>query len=232
MKQSGCEQHADFFRYCAELQSDALLAYLETLHEPVWECELMRVALPAADLVNGAALEMYRWHFVLFHALYGLQSRFAGRGRYLFVHFMRTCVRDLPAVGCCRYFDEDSAAFCGAGCDAGAQFCAFHGRRGDDLSVDMLSERYFYLDPANFSALAAENAEKFISGAWNLLHHQEEYRRCLAVMGLPEGVSLDLLRKRFRHLARTLHPDINPVDHAEFARINSAYRTLLKLLNV
>ncbi|HNW11829.1 MAG TPA: J domain-containing protein, partial [Candidatus Rifleibacterium sp.] len=69
-------------------------------------------------------------------------------------------------------------------------------------------------------------------GAWNLLHHQEEYRRCLAIMGLPEGVSLDLLRKRFRHLARTLHPDINPVDHAEFARINSAYRTLLKLLNV
>ena len=48
----------------------------------------------------------------------------------------------------------------------------------------------------------------------------------------PVKVYLDLLRKRFRHLARTLHPDVNPVDHAEFARINSAYRTLLKLMNV
>ncbi len=232
MNQQAGEVHAEFFRYYSELQSEALLTYLETLHEPVWECELMRVALPAADLVNGAALEMYRWHFVLFHALYVLQSHFAGRGRYLFVHFMRTCVRDLPAIGRCRYFDDDAAAFCEAVCSGEEHICDFHARKVEDSALEHLSERYFYLDPANFSALAPENAEKFISGAWNLLHNQEEYQRCLAVMGLPEGVSLDLLRKRFRHLARTLHPDINSVDHAEFARINSAYRTLLKLMNI
>ncbi len=219
-----------FMTYLRRANLTALQDYLESMHEPVWECELIRVAFADADLINGSALEMYRWHFVLFHLLYRLVPDYAERNRYLHIHFMRTCLRDYPPAGHCRHFDDERAGFCAAPCHNDALLCAFHLARTDENSIDRLSDRYFYLDPANFTALSAENAEKFMAGAWKLLQNYEEYRRCLAVLGLPEGVSLDILKKRFRHLARTMHPDITAGHHAEFAEINTAYRNLLNWL--
>lgn len=219
-----------FNEYLARLNGEAMASYLETLRTPVWECELMHVALPAVDMISGPALELYRWHFVLFHCLYRQQQVFAERGRYLYIHFMRTCVRDFPAAGCCNEFDSEALEFCAARCSAHEQKCELHAPETDEMALDALSERYFYLDTSNFVALAAENAEKFIGGAWNLLQNHDEYQRCLKILGLPEGVTLDLLKKRFRYLARTLHPDLNKVHHEQFACINTAYRTLLKFM--
>lgn len=225
-------EYPEFAGYLARLRSPELKACLEELREPVWECELMRVACPEADLISGAPLEMYRWHFVLFHALYSLAPRFAEQGLYLHIHFMRTCLRVYPGPGCCRHFDDETADFCRAPCSADSSWCDFHRGRNDETALDSLSDRYFYLDGSNFDALSAENAEKFMNGAWNLLQNYDEYRRCLDVLGLPEGVSLELLKKRFRHLARTMHPDLNAVHHDEFARVNAAYRKLLTCLAV
>jgi hypothetical protein len=141
---------------------------------------------------------------------------------------MRTCIRDYPADGQCRHFDAELTKFCAAPCTDNSQFCEFHHARNDETAIDLLSDRYFYLDPANFSALSAETAEKFISGTWKLLQNQNEYRKCLEIMGLPAGVSVDIIKKRFRYLARTMHPAGH---HAEFARINTAYRSLLNWMS-
>ncbi len=219
-----------FADYLQRLRRPELLQYLESLHEPVWECELLRVAFPEADLIKAPALEMYRWHFVLFHVLYGLVPDFARRGLYLHIHFMRTCVQKFPEASLCRHFDDENARFCRVQCGEDRLLCDFHFRQVDEMAIDSISERYFYLAPENFSALSGENAEKFINGAWNLLQNHEDYCRCLTVMGLPEGVTLDLLRKRFRYLAKTMHPDLNGVDYREFAAINAAYRRLLAYL--
>ncbi|NCB37516.1 MAG: hypothetical protein EOM80_01995 [Erysipelotrichia bacterium] len=224
-------ENKGFVDYLQQLKLEELAGVLENQQEPVWECELMKVAFPEADLINGAPLEIYRWHFVLFHVLYKLASEFAGRGLYLHIHFMRTCVKKNPGPTLCRYFDDKLTNFCGALCREDRQLCDFHFQKIDDAAIDSLSERYFYLNPANFEALSCENAEKFIGGAWNLLQNPKEYHRCLRVMGLPEGVSIDLLKKRFRYLAKTMHPDTNAVHHDEFAQINSAYRMLLTCLN-
>lgn len=221
----------EFAEYLRRLRHNELTEYLVNLREPVWECELMRVAFPEANLVTGKPLEMYRWHFVLFHVLYSLVPELARLGLYLHIHFMRTCVRNYPEPSFCQHFDDNSTDFCGAPCDEKARLCAFHFQRSDETAIDMISDRYFYLDRKNFTALAAENAEKFINGAWNLLRNHEDYQRCLAVMGLPEGISLDLLKKRFRHLAKTMHPDLNAVHHDEFAQINTAYRRLIGYLS-
>lgn len=223
-------RHEDFAAYLLQVRRDELLAFLEAQQEPAWECELLRVACPAADMLAGPPLEMYRWHFVLFHVLYQLVPEFAARGQYLYIHFMRTCTRKYPEPGNCRYFLAEEARFCGApGCLTNP-YCDFHRNRVEEQALDCLSDRYFYLDPANFTALSSDNAEKFIAGAWNLLQNRDEYLNCLAIMGLPEGVAPDLLKKRFRHLAKTLHPDLNPIDHQKFAQINSAYRKLLTFM--
>ena len=219
-----------FSSYLRQANLIALKKYLDKQREPVWECELIRVAFVDADLISGSALEMYRWHFVLFHLLYLLVPEYAGSNRYLHIHFMRTCVREYPASGRCRHFDDEMAEFCAAPCQNDGQLCDFHLARIDETGIDRLSDRYFYLDPANFTALSAENAEKFMAGAWKLLQNYEEYRRCLAILDLPEGVSIDVLKKRFRYLARTMHPDITAGHHEEFSKINTAYRNLLNWL--
>lgn len=230
MNDLSAPEYLEFAEYLTRLRRLELIEFLEEQREPIWECELMRVACPEADLISGAPLEMYRWHFVLFHVLYSLVEEFARRGLYLYIHFMRTCVKPFPGNSACRHFTDESAAFCGAPCGDGARFCTFHFQRIDETAIDSLSERYFYLDWKNFTALSAETAEKFMGGAWQLLQNHEDYRHCLTVMGLPEGVSLDLLKKRFRYLAKTMHPDVSAGHHEEFARINVAYRRLLGYL--
>ncbi|NLF97638.1 MAG: DnaJ domain-containing protein [Candidatus Riflebacteria bacterium] len=220
-----------FSSYLSKADLLALKDYLDNMREPVWECELIRVTFADADLISGSALEMYRWHFVLFHLLYLLVPEYAEQNRYLHIHFMRTCLRDYPAAGRCRHFDDEQAEFCAAPCRNDELLCDFHLARIDDTGIDRLSDRYFYLDPANFTALSAENAEKFMAGAWKLLQNYEEYRRCLAILDLPEGVSIDVLKKRFRYLARTMHPDITAGHHEEFSKINTAYRNLLNWLS-
>lgn len=217
----------EFSELMNQLRLTALTDFLEKQRTPVWECELMQIALPEANLLHGTTLDMYRWHFVLFNALYRLMPEFSRRGLYLHIHFMRTCVQEYPEPSLCQYFDDELTGFCRVPCAGSTQWCDFHADRIDETAVDWLSDRYFYLDTTNFMALSAENADKFIAGAWNLLQNHADYMQCLKVMGLPEGVSVDILKKRFRHLAKTLHPDINPVHHEEFARINSAYRRLL-----
>jgi len=220
----------EFVELMSRLRMTELASFLENQREPVWESELMRIALPEADLVRGTPLEMYRWHFALFHALYLLAPEFSRRRLYLHIHFMRTCVKEYPEPSLCQYFSDELVDFCGASCNEAQQWCDFHARRIDETAVDWLSDRYFYLDTANFMALNAENAEKFMVGAWSLLQNHADYLQCLKVLGLPEGVSVDILKKRFRHLAKTLHPDISSAHHEEFAHINSAYRRLLAYL--
>lgn len=219
-----------FEDYLQRLRRAELLQYLDSLRDPVWECEVMQVAFPEIDLLNDPPLEMYRCHFVLFHVLYSLAPEFYQRGFYLHIHFMRICVQSFPTTSFCQYFDDENTCFCNAPCHAGKQFCDFHWQRIDETAINRLSECYFYLDPENFFAMNVENTEKFMNGAWNLLQNHEDYCRCLAVMGLPDGVTMNLLKKRFRYLAKTMHPDLNAVDHKEFAAINTAYRRLISYL--
>ncbi len=141
------QQTDDFLSYLNRLNRDALQNYLENLREPVWECELIRIAFPDADLSSGSALEIYRWHFVLFHVLYELVPVFAELNSYLHIHFMRTCVRKYPAAGRCRYFDDEQVEFCAALCSNDAQFCDFHQAR---LTSRLIS---------SFIAAASINAE-------------------------------------------------------------------------
>jgi len=50
-----------------------------------------------------------------------------------------------------------------------------------------------------------------------------------ARLGVPEGATTEAIKKRYRELARTLHPDVNPGDDGaarRFAEVTDAYRVL------
>lgn len=198
--------------------------------EPVWESELLKIAFPEIEIAGDDSLGLFQAHFALFHELYKMQAELSEQGLHLHIHFMRTVVRRFPDSGKCREFFDDVADFCRAPCVEESTKCRFHFSLEDLKAVDALSEKYFYLDAQNFNSLNAETADKFINGAWQLLQNHDDYRKCLETMGLPDGVSVDLVKKRFRHLAKTMHPDVSSGFDKEFAAVNSAYRKLLAYL--
>lgn len=49
-----------------------------------------------------------------------------------------------------------------------------------------------------------------------------------SILGIDSSASYEEIKKRYRELAKELHPDVNPLDEAaeKFKKINAAYETL------
>lgn len=219
--------------YIAAIDLERLNEFLAAKAEPVYESQLLLEFCPELDLLNGPAIELYRRHFALFHQLYRLKERLATSGHYLHVHFMAIHLVEMPMPGRCRHYFADSHKFCQENCDNSSELlCGFHSERVEDTSLAELSERYFYLDEANFLSLKPEDAEAFINGAWNLLQNYGDLEECYKTLGMPVNSSLKLVKLHFRKLARENHPDLHPHLGEKFSRLNSAYRRLLSYLSV
>ena len=209
-----------------------LKAFLQDRHEPCYESQLLRVAFPELEIAYATPLALYEHHFLLFHVLYALQDEFYRAQAYLFIHFMRTVLRPYPPAGACRFFHEQLTTFCHAPCPAGADYCAFHQAQVGETALEALSLKYFYADPHNFFRLDEETATAFMDGTWEILTHYETYQQSFRVLGLPETGNLDLIKKRFKQLARQHHPDFGATSQATFVEINNAYRFLLRVIPV
>lgn len=214
-------------KYRELVNENALRQHLILMTAPAWESDLMRVALPEVNMISSSALELYRWHFVLFNALYLLADEFRATDMHLFIHFMKTSLQPFPPLGLCQFFNDNSCCFCAVPGSGKPAYCEFHATQIDETGLSQISDKYFYTDTSNFNALTPDSAEKFIAGAWNLLQNQEDYKRCWEIIGLPENSDLKLVKQRFRQLAQQCHPDIYPDRAQQFVNINSAYRRII-----
>ncbi|MFZ5949342.1 MAG: DNA-J related domain-containing protein, partial [Candidatus Rifleibacteriota bacterium] len=170
--------------YLQQIELLRLESFLASQPEPVYESILLGEFCPQLNQINGPAIELYRWHFALFHQLYRLKDRLVASNSYLHIHFMGIHLTAYPGAGECRYYED--SRFCRAEINEDDEsLCAFHRGKCEESALNELSDRYFYLDPENFFALKEENAEAFISGAWNLLVNYDEVQACYKTLGLP-----------------------------------------------
>ncbi|MCP4717345.1 MAG: DnaJ domain-containing protein [Deltaproteobacteria bacterium] len=213
----------------AEIDRAALERHLEALSGPCYEAELYRIIFPEVTLSTVDALTLYENHFLLFHVLYLLQENYYALGRYLHVHFMRTCLVPYPDEGLCRFYHDETGTFCGEACQDGRTCCPFHGEQIGDHELETLSLRCFYLDKINFSKLNSDNADVFINGTWEVMRFYPEYQESLVIMDLPESADIAMIKKKFKSLARQYHPDLSRQAPDRFNEINRAYRVLIKL---
>ncbi len=223
---------SDFSGYLERIDTEALRSFIQNLKEPVWENELINVAFGVGDSWTIPALTLYRQHFSLFHVLHKLRLEFERERKFLHIHFMRTFLIDIPAG--CRYYCADLSSFCGEPLENGSHLCNFHSKLQGEAQLDELSDYHFYMDEENFYSITEENAEDFINGAWELMANFKKVEESYQILGLAPGSDMKTTRQRFRFLARELHPDVSTLEKAtdgkEFAKVNSAYRTIQKYL--
>lgn len=219
----------DFSAKLQRLDFDKLKEHLQSLKSPCFESELYKIAFPQSRISGADPLELYQNHFLLFHALYKIQDELYLENKYLHVHFMRTSFVDYPAAGICRFYDEHVGRFCGEVCTEGADYCDYHLEIVGESEIEELSARYFYLDKKNFYRLNSETAEAFMRGTWETLKYYDDYRESLRILDLPESADIDMIKRKFRALAKVHHPDLGARSHERFNEINRAYRLLVQL---
>ncbi|MBB6480033.1 DNA-J related domain-containing protein [Spirochaeta isovalerica] len=219
----------DFTDRQKKLNMEALEEFLSRLHKPCYETELMRIAYGMENIPSDA-LELYQLHFLLFHTLYSMQKKYASKGLYLHIHFMRTFLLPYPESGYCRHYDPEGY-FCRS--ETTGSYCDFHSKPEEEKALDDVSARYFYLDSDNYHAVTGEQAESFISGAWELMNSWDKVEEARSILGLPQGFDAKMLRNKFKKLAKIHHPDTGSEltldKEDEFIKINNAYCFLKNL---
>ncbi|KPA10042.1 heat shock protein DnaJ domain-containing protein [Candidatus Magnetomorum sp. HK-1] len=219
-----------FERHMAQIKKSDINSYLTSMSEPCYESTLLRIAYPDINIVQCNTLELYQHHFILFHHLYHLQEKFAQKGQYLHVHFMRTQVLDYPAPGHCRFFDELYHKFCNESCDSSGNYCAFHRRKVGETELDALSIRYFYLDINNYYKLDEKTAELFVKGTWEILANYDLYKESFNILKISETSDIGHIKRSFRKLAKEHHPDHGAESAERFYKINNAYQLLMRII--
>lgn len=212
------------------IDREQLKSYLHSLQSPCYESQLLKLVFPEMDISYAHPLTLYQNHFLLFHVLYQLQDNFSRKGKYLFIHFMRTMVIPYPKSGKCRFFNEHLGLFCNTPCDAGKHSCALHLQQIGETALEELSIKHFYADKTNFYKLDEETAVAFINGTWEIITHYETYQNCFHVLGISETSDITLIKKAFKQLAKQYHPDRGAQSHEKFSEINNAYQFLLRVI--
>lgn len=143
----------DFASQFKLIDKKSVKSFLELQDTPCYESVLLKKAFPEIRISNISPLILYQKHFLLFHLLYLLQNEYYKKGRYLFVHFMRTFLSEYPKPGLCRFYNEHSGRFCQAACISGFDYCDFHKKQTKEHTLEELSDKYFYLDKKIFITL-------------------------------------------------------------------------------
>lgn len=222
----------EFNRKLNQIDRGRILSFLQKAEKPCWESTLYKIAFPHSPMLNEETLTMFQHHFLLFHLLYRLQADLFETGRYLHVHFMRIHLADYPGDGYCRYYEEASGRFCGAPCLSSRTYCQFHLPHMGETELETLSSRYFYLDLENYYNVDIPLLEAFKNHTWNMLKHGKSLHKSYAVLDLPVTADRQMVKRKFRKLAKVYHPDMGPSSHERFNEINRAYRTIMDVVPV
>lgn len=217
-----------------KIDTELLYEYLLDREMPVVETDLLRAFFPesAAVLSGGVSLELFRYHFRLYHALYRLEQKLLHSDYLLCIKHIWIYLLKLPGGGKCRYFDEESVQFCRGSVKTGSSFCAIHTYKEEKLKnagvIGSQHIRAFYLDMSNIETITEENLHKMQQGLLHYLFSYKEIEDALRIMGLPRDFSLQKLKARYRYLSKKHHPDTSRGCERSFKEITRSYAALLR----
>lgn len=166
------------------------------------EYQLIRQLIECGQLpVDYAAtpLALFRTHFQLMNALYQLQEEWLAEGLYL--HISSLDVR----------------------LEKGAT------KKARSSALDTAGLREFYLDWQHYESATEDTVDSLLADFWKRFAARGvsdgEQREALAVLGLSDSVDFATIKRCYRRLAMTHHPDRGG-DAESLQRINSAMAVL------
>ncbi|MDH3973242.1 MAG: DnaJ domain-containing protein [Deltaproteobacteria bacterium] len=185
----------DFFK-------TAILAILEKFPAGISEYNMMQELkgktgqIPQDFGHNNLAL--FRSHFLLFNALYELQLKLPEKtGKVLEISPLHIQLRSPSSENSGKLPADNSHA----------------------------SLRDYYLDMANLEQTTSDDVEDMLNQFWKIYFARDKRIEALKVLGLEEGARFDEIRKRYRELAKKIHPDRGG-DKEKLQEINEAMEIL------
>lgn len=145
-------------------------------------------------------LTLFRSHFLLFNALYELQTELAANEEKL-LQINPLKIQLTP-------FTIKSSKK------------ALTDKREANL-------RSYYLDFGNLENTTAEDVEEMLGKFWEIFYLKDKRLHALKVLGLEREATFDEIKKRYRKLAKELHPDKGG-DKKKLQEINEAMEVLRK----
>lgn len=143
-----------------------------------------------------AQLALFQKHFTLRHALYRLQASLLEEGYYLAITPLKISLQASAA--------NPAAAV----------------QQGSDAAL-----REFYLDWSNCGSIDHQGVRDLLQQFWQRFYTRDQQAQALTVLGLDRGASLREIKRRYRQLAGSCHPDKGG-DSGRFIRLREAYETL------
>lgn len=141
-------------------------------------------------------LELFRAHFLLFHALYVLRDRLR-TAQHAELVIEALCIRRLP-------WQPGEASL----------------TQADPLAA-------YYLDLSNLDNTTQAEVDELIASFWQAFAGVDGRAAALAELGLEDPVDDDTIKRAWRRLAMTHHPDRGG-DKARLQAINAAVERLLE----
>ena len=194
-----------FAEHAPEQLYEPIVEILERFPGGLSEHELLRALTDEGFLgfnpeLLSEDLALFQTHFFLFHVLYRLRDTLLQQGRYELEIFCLE-IRLWPY-------------------------------RPDELQSEGLVEadplREYYLDLKNLHEIDAAEVRKLLSGFFGRLEAYEQRRDAYKVLGLEEGASLQVVRRKYRVLAKKHHPDRGG-DSEKFQEVEHAMKLLSRL---
>jgi hypothetical protein len=158
------------------------------------------------DPINSAdTLSLYSTHFIVYNALYQLQSRYRDRQQYLRISALdigvvdigaRSTAEAMPAYSIEQGYHEDSEAL-----------------------------RDFYLDWSNLDKATQQSVDTLLSSFWQRYVQDDELAVAFVQLELDGGTSYRDSKQKYRQLAMHHHPDRGGEEH-RFQEIQHAFSVI------
>ena len=202
-----------------------LFNYLLKASAPVMEAELIKNFTDLEKIPTGR-VELYKFHFSMYHALHNLRQDAGKNGYYLHLDPMRIRLVHLPEKGKCHHYEPEKGNFCEVKTEHD-NFCIYHYKLYKDnldmLKYDPLHE--FYLNEENISFGTEKILDKLMNGiiCYSLKKGAVENAKKFFKLEYP---SKKTVIKRYHELAKSYHPDKQNGNDNLMKELNNNYQVL------